>query len=144
MKLISHRGNINGRILEKQNSPYYINYALNCGYDVQVDIWYKNKNVYLGHDYPLYFIPQQFVKKNNLWCHAKNIDALKYLIDNNINCFAHNNDDYVLTSSNHIWVYPGKSLIDGCVAVKPEGLYTDQQLKVCYGICSDFVQQYKI
>ena len=40
MKIISHRGNINGIIPEKENRPSYIDSAIGCGYEVEVDIRY--------------------------------------------------------------------------------------------------------
>ena len=39
MILISHRGNIDGRIPEKENHPNYIDAAIKAGYDVEVDLW---------------------------------------------------------------------------------------------------------
>jgi len=38
MILISHRGNINGQNLEKENSPDYVLEALSKNYDVEVDV----------------------------------------------------------------------------------------------------------
>mgnify|MGYP005995747501 FL=1 len=52
MIFISHRGNINGIIKERENTVSYINEALSTGFNVEVDIWYKNKSFYLGHDNP--------------------------------------------------------------------------------------------
>ena len=48
MILISHRGNINGRIPEKENRPQYIETTLVSGYDVEVDVWYVNGKLMLG------------------------------------------------------------------------------------------------
>ena len=50
MRLISHRGNINGRIRELENLPDYIDAAINLGYDVEVDLWLEGEKFYLGHD----------------------------------------------------------------------------------------------
>ena len=50
MILISHRGNVNGSILEKENSLEYIDNAICLGYDVEIDIWYKDNTIWLGHD----------------------------------------------------------------------------------------------
>ena len=47
MKLISHRGNINGKQLDLENDPKYIENAIKQGYDVEVDIWYTD-GFYLG------------------------------------------------------------------------------------------------
>ena len=56
MNLISHRGNIDGPQLDKENSPNYINEAIEAGYNVEIDIWFVNNKWYLGHDNPTYEI----------------------------------------------------------------------------------------
>jgi len=38
MILISHRGNINGRLESYENAPNYIDSAISKGYDVEIDI----------------------------------------------------------------------------------------------------------
>ena len=50
MLLISHRGNVKGRFEEFENSPSYIDKAIELGYDVEVDIRYISEVLYLGHD----------------------------------------------------------------------------------------------
>ena len=42
MKLIAHRGNINGRDLSTENTPDQITACIKQGYDVEVDIRYDN------------------------------------------------------------------------------------------------------
>ena len=55
------------------------------------------------------------------------------------NAFGHNIDDYVLTSKNYIWVYPGKELIDNCITVLPENSnYNLKEISKSFGICTDF------
>ena len=53
-KLISHRGNINGPDISNENHPTYIEKAINLGFDCEVDIWVVNKELFLGHDEPMY------------------------------------------------------------------------------------------
>ena len=74
--IISHRGNIDGPS-SLENHPNQIDKALSLGYHVEIDVWFENNRFYLGHDYPEYEVSSVFFKKNNLWCHAKNIPALK-------------------------------------------------------------------
>jgi hypothetical protein len=52
MILISHRGNINGRLVPFENQPNYIDTAIAAGYDVEIDVWYEVESgkLYLGHD----------------------------------------------------------------------------------------------
>ena len=83
MKLIAHRGNINGPNKEKENHPDHINDALKIGYDVEIDIWHVNCKWYLGHDEPKYEVTDySFLQKDGLWIHAKNGDAFYKLIQN--------------------------------------------------------------
>jgi hypothetical protein len=140
MILISHRGNINGKNVELENKPTYINNTLKKGYDIEIDVWYDN-GFWLGHDKPLYPIGISFLKNKKLWCHAKNIEAL-YMMqsESNIHYFWHQKDDITLTSQNYIWAYPGKQPIKNSIAVMPE-IYKDD-LAVCKGICSDNIIKY--
>ena len=47
MKLISHRGNINGPNKTEENSPEHILNAINNGYDVEIDVWFIDDKWYL-------------------------------------------------------------------------------------------------
>ena len=143
MILISHRGNIDGAIPERENSPDYIMEAIRQGYDVEVDVWYSNNTFWLGHDNPEYQIGLYFLLENadKLWCHAKNIEAIVEMKkEKTINCFWHQKDDITLTSKGHIWAYPGKQPIKNSIAVMPE-IYNDD-LDKCIGICSDYISNY--
>lgn len=141
--LISHRGNLNGRIAELENHPEYIENALKLGFDVEIDIWIENEKIFLGHDNPMYEIDFEFLKKNKekLWIHCKNYDSILLLKETNLNFFWHQTDDLTLTSKNHIWVYPGKQPIKNSIAVLPE-IFNDD-LSECIGICSDYIKKYK-
>jgi len=52
MKLISHRGNISGVYTDLENTEGYIQKAIDLGYEVEIDVWYKDFKLYLGHDGP--------------------------------------------------------------------------------------------
>ena len=39
MILISHRGNIDGKIVERENHPDYIDKAISEEFDVEIDVW---------------------------------------------------------------------------------------------------------
>ena len=141
MIFISHRGNINGINKKLENSPKYINNAINKGYDVEVDVWYTD-NFYLGHDKPEYKISKSFLENKNLWCHAKNLKALEKLQKLKTKYFWHQEDDYTLTSNGYIWTYPGKNLSKKSISVLPE-LKKKKLPKFISGICSDFIENYK-
>jgi hypothetical protein len=139
---IAHRGNINGAQKEKENSPNYIQEALNKNLNVEIDVWWKD-GYFLGHDKPQYEIDEDFLMNRNLWIHAKNIEALQRLKDKT-NCFFHDIDDVILTSHKYMWVYPGKKLVEGSIAVMPERAnYSISELMQCYAICTDEVETYK-
>lgn len=144
MILIAHRGNFNGREPLKENSPEHISKALNFGFNVEIDVWKTDSGLFLGHDKPDYQTNERFLNNPNFFIHCKNIEALVHFKNSNLNCeyFWHENDSYTLTSKNNIWVYPGKKLIDGSIAVMPE-IDFDGNLNLCYGICSDYILKYK-
>ena len=148
MILISHRGNINGKIIERENQPEYIDEAISLGYDVEIDIWGIDGGLFLGHDDPQYPTDFDWLKErsSNLWIHCKNIDALLYFTDIDyslelFNYFWHETDTVTLTSENWIWAFPGKQPINGSIAVLPE-IYNDD-VSDAAGVCSDFIEKYK-
>jgi hypothetical protein len=145
MNLISHRGNIDGPQPDRENSPNYINEAIEAGYNVEIDIWFVNNKWYLGHDNPIYEIKYNFLFDSRFWLHAKNGEAFyKLLNDKNyyFNVFWHTSEDWILTSKKHIWTFPNKYLFSNSICVLPELGY-DGDIKKCYGICSDFIKNYK-
>jgi len=144
MILISHRGNVNGAVSDKENSPDYILLA-SKKYDVEIDVWLIKDQLYLGHDEPTYKIDIDFLVNDKFWCHAKNLDALEIMLKNNkIHCFWHQNDDVILTSKNFLWTFPGKELAkENAIAVVPEKT-ENWDISNAYGICSDFVETMKV
>jgi hypothetical protein len=147
MKLIAHRGNINGRMESWENEPTYIDLAIKKGYDVEVDVWYIDNMFWLGHDKPDYGIDfKWFIDRiNNLWLHCKNHEAMSFFNANfktyPFNYFWHETDMVTLTSLNYIWAFPNKQPIKDSIAVMPE-IYNDNTTQ-CLGVCSDFIQKYK-
>jgi hypothetical protein len=148
MIYISHRGNINGRNPEKENTEPYVKEALHRGYDVEVDVWCIGGKWFLGHDAPDTETTEDFIRTPNLWIHCKNHEALSKLTETFRygfpNCFFHDTDEYTLTTTGYIWAYPGSKLCHRCICVMPERVnYTPEEISLCYGICSDFVEKYK-
>jgi hypothetical protein len=145
MKLISHRGNISGRIVEAENHPDYIDDTIRLGYDVEIDVWMIDGKIFLGHDEPQYEITIDWIdgRSYRLWVHCKNIEILEFLnkYDYDINYFWHETDTVTLTSKNYIWAYPGKQPIKNSIAVMPE--LNNDDTSQCIGICSDYIQKYK-
>jgi len=141
MILISHRGNLTGKNEKYENHPNYINDAKKKGFDVEIDVWFKENNFYLGHDKPLYEIDHSFLEDRKFWCHAKSSAALNELSKLNCHYFWHDTDDYTITSKGYIWIYPDKPILKNGICVLPE--QTNQKNIECKGICSDFIEKYK-
>lgn len=140
MILISHRGNISGPNPEQENVPDYILQALGNGFDVEVDVWYKEQRWFLGHDRPEHLIDAQFLENEKIWCHAKNLDALYCLSQLRVTYFWHENDAATLTSNGYIWTYPGKKLTPLSISVLPEqsNIWSEE----IAGVCSDYIERY--
>jgi hypothetical protein len=145
MILIAHRGNINGRFESYENKPNYIDLAIKKGYDVEIDVWFKNNMLWLGHDKPDYGIDFRFIRDriSKLWVHCKNVEAMVFFKEcgYDINYFWHEEDTLTLTSQNYIWVYPKKQPILNSIAIMPE--LNNDDVSQCLGICSDYIEKYK-
>ena len=112
MILISHRGNINGKSVDSENKPEYIDNAIDQGYDVEIDIRAIEGCFYLGHDKPIYGIDLKWLneRKDSLWIHCKNLEAIEWFsMIKSFNYFWHETDTVTLTSKGYVWAYPGKS-----------------------------------
>ena len=148
MRLISHRGNISGRIEEAENRPDYIEDALRLGYDVEIDLRVKDGKLYLGHNEPQYPLDIDWLEKHytRLWLHCKDITFLEKLSELNscrgyLNYFWHETDTVTITSKGYLWAYPGKQPIKNSIAVMPE--LNNDDISQCYGICSDYISKYR-
>jgi len=143
IKIISHRANLNGQDLKTENSIESIEYAINLGFDVEIDVWLKDHILYLGHDNPQYNLSIEWLlsKSDKLWIHCKNMDALYLLLDyKSLNVFGHLNDDYVLTSKHHIFCKPGMKINKKSIIVMPEltPIYSADSFNNCYGVLTDY------
>jgi hypothetical protein len=143
MILISHRGNINGPIPEAENNPEYIDDTIRLGYEVEIDMWWIDGKIYLGHDKPQYEVSDEWLgdRIDKLWVHCKNVELLSWIRSTSLHYFWHENDTVTLTSKNYIWAYPGKQPIKGSIAVMPE--IHEEDIIQCIGICSDYIEYYK-
>jgi hypothetical protein len=145
MKLISHRGNIVGPNPSRENTPSYIDTAISSGYEVEVDINYIDGKFYLGHDTPDYEITEKWMelRKKSVWFHCKNVEAASRLgeLDKGFMFFCHTSDDFVLTSTNHIWVHNLDMALDTQCIIP---LLSDTDVRnykgeIVYGVCTDYM-----
>jgi len=157
MIFIAHRGNINGKNPDLENKPSHILQVLEQGFHVEIDVRYIDDKFVLSHDLispeqvnEEYIVDESFLEHPNLWCHAKDAEAFEMMLMNvNIHCFYHENDEYTLTSKGIIWSYPGALPIYNSILLNFDKNYTFNEVPSnCLGICSDYVEilfeQYKI
>jgi hypothetical protein len=147
MKYIAHRGLFEGPDKEKENHPEQILTALSKGYDCEIDLWWIKDQWWLGHDEPQYMVEEEFIGKQGLWLHCKNLDALHGLISRPFKYvyFWHQEDDFTLTSNGVIWTYPGKKLTSQSVAVMPERCPSYWEYikgRNLIGVCTDYVEKF--
>lgn len=139
MKIISHRGNINGPS-ELENDPNQLLHAVGLGFDVEVDIWGVDGEVWLGHDKPQYLVDKSFIYKikDVAWFHCKNLEAI-FILQNAIyplNFFWHQSDSYAVTSYGYSWASPGMPLNNLSINVLPE--QSGANSPDCFGVCTDY------
>ena len=147
MKFISHRGNTRGINNKKENTIEYINQALEEDFDVEIDVFYYKNEFWFGHDEPINRIKNtKILNSENIWTHAKNIDAAYNLLKfKNANFFWHQEDNITLTSKNFLWTYPNQQLTQKSICVLPEiqKSLSIEMLNKIYGICSDNIDFYR-
>ena len=151
LRIISHRGNLSGPDKSTENSSKQVDLVLSLGLECEIDVWYVNGEMLLGHDSPKEMVSLEWLdsRSSKLWIHCKNLESLDYFssTSSKLNYFWHQTDDYSLTSLGYIWTYPGKPLSPMSILVLPE-LYSDlseESLHLddrkLYGICSDYVSK---
>jgi hypothetical protein len=135
MKIISHRGNLYGKDLNVENKPSQIDRVIEKGYDVEIDLRYEDRELYLGHDHSEYKISYDWLneRKNKLWIHAKDHDCISFLKKTNFNWFWHEKDDMTLTSHGYIWSNVGIFIESGITVTLELSEIPDYIL----GICTD-------
>lgn len=111
MRIISHRGNLNGPDPDRENSSEALLECRQLGLDVEVDVWGESGDLWLGHDAPVARCPSVLLKgghAHRMWFHCKNVEALEVCLRSGLHCFAHQSDPYTLTSKGYIWCLPGR------------------------------------
>ena len=154
MKIVAHRGLLNGPDKELENRPSTIYNALENGFDVEIDMWWNEneQKYYLGHDEPQYKCPFEFLfgdHVDKIWYHCKDLLAFRTMISElsvaghpQRNIFYHTEEDVVLTSKGHMWSFPGKAYA-GSYAVLPEITQDVPLPQDIAGICTDYALYYR-
>lgn len=143
--LISHRGNINAILPDRENSPDYIDEAIAQGYDVEMDVRFIDGKLYLGHDGPQYEVTLQWLldRRARLWVHTKNFEALSYLINKSLRTFYHQKENHtIINHSNLIWSHELSEADKNSIIplLSQEDIARQPVPENVYGICSDFVE----
>jgi hypothetical protein len=115
------------------------------GHRVEVDVWYKEHSLWLGHDKPEYKITLDWlISCKRRLIHAKDGQTFEYLLHEagkralDLHVFYHTDEDYVLTNKGLVICYPGKPLLEGSVCMMPErASYSSTELQQSFAICSD-------
>lgn len=150
MILISHRGNITGRLPEVENQPDYIQDTIILGYDVEIDVRMKEGQLYLGHDYAQYKIELEWLieRRDKLWIHTKDFESLDLLIDKGLRVFFHEQErQTIINNTNLIWSHDLESI--STKSIIP--LLNTQSIEKyghlaqnVYGVCSDYLNKLEV
>lgn len=142
---ICHRGNLTGSIKELENNFGILIQRSIQGHRVEVDVWYHEQCLWLGHDKPEYKITLDWlVSCKRRLIHAKDGKTFEYLLQEagkralDLHIFYHTEEDYVLTNKGLVICYPGKPLLEGSLCMMPErASYSPVELQQSFAICSD-------
>lgn len=153
MKIISHRGNTDGPNPETENTFEAIEWALERGFDIEIDIWAEADRFWLGHDKAQRTISLDKIYEwsiiGTVYVHCKNIRALQLLCelelkDRNIFPFFHDVDDCILLGNNYLWVHPNAvnsvdvNYTSKCIAVVANA---KNGFENWGGICTDYPEE---
>ena len=85
MKYISIRGNTNntGSPCCEENTPPYIDKAIEEGFDVMVDVWFNPNEIawFTGGENPMHEIDIKYLQNPNIICNAKTVDTFNKIIE---------------------------------------------------------------
>lgn len=146
MKIIAHRGNMNGPS-KYENTNKAIRMAIDAGFDIEIDvIENKEPGIWLGHDEPQELLDIKLLNynKNRIWVHVKSPSLIKELKIIGANYFWHENDLLTLTSHKYQWClnkyYPNEKQND-LIAVVLNG--PPSTVDNYSGICTDYCYEWK-
>jgi len=107
--------------------------GLEC--DVQM---YKDK-LYFGHDEPQEEVDVSLMTMQNVFCHAKDLDAMMAMIDmKDVHCFWHQEDTITLTNKGFVWCYPGHYPVHAkAIWLDLAGAELPKDTSGIWGVCGD-------
>lgn len=147
MLFISHRGNLDHKDAYAENTEESTDNAIARGFDVEIDVWFKDGGLWMGHDKPENKTSLEFLKAraNRLWIHAKSYDTYKHLCYRGFRIFAHENEPYALVGIDTIWNHSSNLEFGAntvCVMPEISGVSL-KQIEGCIAVCSDKISIYR-
>ena len=145
MLFISHRGNVEGSLPEKENTISYIDDAVDLlNLDVMVDVIGIGGYLYLGTHTPKEKLPLEYLDSPKFWFHCNNPEALEYFkVFSKVKYFWHDEDAYSLISNKKVLVHSGEILLPGSIALLPESNEHGHSLWNCHAVCTNYVFEYQ-
>ena len=148
---ICHRGNLFEKIKEEENVPAILDARDLTNYDVEIDIWWHEGELWLGHDRPETKTTMEWLSASpRRLIHAKDGKTFEHLLSEigkrglNMHIFYHTMEDYILTNKGLVIVCPGIPLLQGSLCMMPEmDRVSREQRDKLFAICSDREDAYK-
>ena len=141
--IISHLGNIAGRVPERENTIKYLQEALKAGWHVMADVQFVNGAFILPHDNGFSAAPPSFFSNQRVWSRCQNAETMDALCNIGAHAFIAGDSPLALTSAQFIWTLPPRELSPRSIAVYPELAETDwlEQYEPA-GLCSNEPMNY--
>jgi hypothetical protein len=146
-RFISHRGNLRGAFRIEENAPDVLEQRDIDGISVECDVWYKDGELWLGHDAPEYRITLGWLATSpRRMIHAKDGKTFEYLLAENgkralgLHIFYHTNEDYALTNKGIVITCPNRPILEGSLCMMPEmtkPAYCSNERDKLFILCSD-------
>ena len=137
---IARCGNLDGCSAALENTPDYLEAAIERGFDVSCEVVYRDGTFWIGSEERRIAAPRELLVREEVWCQAKDVRTLDALYhDPGIHCFFQALDDVSLTSRGFLWTHPRCRVVTrrSIVAVRDfEGDRIDR-VRSGAGVCSD-------
>ena len=146
MKLISHRGNIDGAVPQQENIPNKI-IEVSKNFRVEVDVWMIDGQLYLGHDKKNEAVNINFLKKFNCLVHCKNIEGFEFMSkEKKVESFYQSDELIIITSFGNYLYHSSAALnknsIENSIHVFLEKNGDIQFLDKTHSLVTDYVTSY--
>lgn len=118
--IISHLGNIDGRIPERENRFSYLKAALAAGWHVCADVVFRNGGLLLPWQNGFDPAPLSFFSQPRVWSRCRDAETLDALCNVKAHAFFLSDTGHTLTSEQFVWTLPPETLVDRSIAAFPE------------------------